>query len=87
MMILISDGEENRRPYVAEVMPRLRSRTVELNSIVISDEADKEYVRVSNDLRGSAHYTPDVNEVYRALRTVMLKGYNGLPGDRLQEVR
>ena len=88
MMILVSHGEDNARPYMAQVMPRLLSSTVELNSIVISDKADKQYMGVSNELTGgSAFYTPDANDLYRGFRMMALALFKGLSGDRLQEVR
>ena len=81
-MILMSDGKENRKPFIRQVVPDLSSRSVELNSIVISDEADPEYVRVSSD----SYFNQNGTGLYRSLRTMMLNEYTSSPGDKLQEV-
>ena len=82
MMILISDGKENRRPFIRQVIDDLDSRSVELNSIVISDEADPEYVRLSSD----SYFSQNGTGLYRPLRTMMQNEYTSFPGDKIQEV-
>ena len=81
-MILMSDGKENRKPFIHQVMGDLSSRSVELNSIVISDDADPEYVRRSSD----SYFNQNGTGLYRQLRTMMLAEYTSSPGDKSQEV-
>ena len=86
MMILISDGKENIKPYVSEVMPRLRDRTVELNSVLISDDADPAYARVSDNSTGTSYFNKNGTGLFRHLRTMMSDEYSSSPGYHLVEV-
>ena len=85
-MILISDGEENVKPYVSEVMPRLRARTVELNAVLISDSASVVFATLSAKTMGTAYFSKNGTGLSRHLRTMMSGEQSSSPGDHLVEV-
>ena len=86
MMILVTDGRENLEPYVSEVMPRLGNRTVELNTILISDEADPALVKAFDNSMGTSYFSKNGTGIARHLRTMMSNEYSSSPGDHLVEV-
>lgn len=56
LMVLISDGEENVRPYVQDVSADLRDKMVNVDTIAIGNDADLQMETLSLERGGKAYF-------------------------------
>lgn len=83
MLILVSDGKENRNPRMADVKPTLLEKGVVLHVILISDAADKNMIELSASTGGKAFFdsgAPDSTDLQSALRTIVFDDDVSAPG-------
>ena len=55
-ILLITDGEENVHPYIADVKPELISKNVHVTSILYTKDAEESVIELSSDTGGKYYY-------------------------------
>ena len=89
-MILVSDGAENQYPYIADVMPTLITKGVTVNTILISDSAEKKLVELAAFTKGKSFFDSDSSdsaELQSAFRATIQQSDSLAPGSAPVEVR
>lgn len=56
VLLLVSDGEENVDPRIAEVTPTLVSKGVTVNTVLIGDSADKDLIELAAFTKGNSFF-------------------------------
>ena len=56
VFLLVSDGEENVEPLIANVTPTLVSKGVTVNTVLIGDSADKGLIEVAAFTKGNSFF-------------------------------
>ena len=56
VLLLVSDGEENVAPLIANVTPILVSKGVTVNTVLIGDYADKGLIEVAAFTKGNSFF-------------------------------
>ena len=89
ILILVSDGQENRAPTMAEVTPALVSKEVIVNTILISDDADQKLVELAAFTKGKSFFdsgSSDSTELQSAFRETVKDSDSDAPGTASVEV-
>lgn len=69
-MVLLSDGEENRRPSVDEVLPELRNRGIEVYTIGMGEAIDEAQLEhIADETGGDSAMAPDPADVKKLYHT------------------
>lgn len=63
-IILMSDGEENRKPYISEIFPELKKMKVIVSTIAIGLLADVKLESIALSTKGSSYF---IDETVNAL--------------------
>ena len=82
-LILVSDGEENRRPYIRKVTSTLVQKSVKVQTLLISDKADTKLIKLAADTNGKSFFDADLYDVsglLRAFRSIVTDEASGIPG-------
>ena len=58
-MTLLSDGGENESPYISETLDKIEEAGVIIDTIAISDSADRQLEELSNMTSGIPAFCPD----------------------------
>ena len=88
-MILVSDGEENTPPYIADVTPTLIAKGVTVHTILISDSADNKLVALAAFTKGKSFFdsdSSDSTELQSAFRATVQHSDSVAPGSAPVEV-
>ncbi|KAI0208298.1 Calcium-activated chloride channel regulator 4A [Lamellibrachia satsuma] len=83
ILILVSDGQENKPPMMADVTPTLVSKGVIVNTILISDNADQKLVELAAFTKGKSFFdsgSSDSTELQSAFRETVKDSDSEAPG-------
>lgn len=59
VLLVLSDGEENRMPYLRDVIPSVMSQQVTINSLAVGPNADTGLRQLALDTAGDSYYVSD----------------------------
>ncbi|XP_077986132.1 calcium-activated chloride channel regulator 4A-like [Glandiceps talaboti] len=62
ILFLLTDGDENRSPYIDDVIPELLSKKVVVDSLAFSNAADGKMTYLSDITNGFSFYYPETSE-------------------------
>ncbi|XP_050030771.1 calcium-activated chloride channel regulator 1-like isoform X2 [Dermacentor andersoni] len=60
IIVLMSDGTENRAPYLNDVMPQLTAAKVEISTLALGSKADDKLEKLATATRGKAFFFQDL---------------------------
>jgi len=83
ILILVSDGEENESPSMAQVTPTLIRKEVIVHTILLSDKADQKMIKLATATGGKAFFDSgsyDSTDLQSAFRSTIIDDDEGAPG-------
>ena len=87
--MLVSDGGENEKPWIADVTPMLISKGVIVNAFLLSNHAEKTLVRLAAFTKGTSYFdseSRDSTELQSAFRATVQSSDSESPGSAPVEV-
>ena len=82
-MILVSDGAENRSPYIDDVKPTVVNKRIIVHTILVGDKADKRLIKLSAATRGVSFFDSGLyksSDLESAFRSSVTLFDDGAPG-------
>ena len=83
MLVLVSDGEENRPPYIDEVKPNVYQKVVVVHTILISAAVEKKLVKLAAFTNGKSFFDSvesDSTNLQSAFRSTVEVSESDAPG-------
>ncbi|KAH7974122.1 hypothetical protein HPB49_010210 [Dermacentor silvarum] len=73
IIVVFTDGEENKQPYIHDVWPQLLASKVEVVTMAMGDKAEEKLEKLAAETKGQSYFFPD--RVENTLRTY-IEGVN-----------
>ena len=88
-LILVSDGGENKSPYIRTVTSTLVQKSVTVHTILISNSAEPKLIKLAADTNGKSFFDSgsiDTTDLLSAFRSTVTDEDSGTPGAAPVEV-